>query len=270
MFSPYYAAARRRGTTDPQNYCALNVALYGKRKHWAMTERGRRSITRDATSFTIGPSALSWQDDALVIDIDEITVPFPSRFRGRVRVYPHAVTERAYALDDNCDHHWWPIAPSARVEVDLQSHALRWRGDGYLDSNFGKVPLEQSFISWDWSRAPLGDGAAVLYDVTRRDGSTQALALRFNAAAHAEDIAPPPGTSLKASKWQVRRNTRADNGEACVIKTLEDAPFYARSLISTRLLGQDTIGVHESLSLNRFANRAVQWMLPFRMPRAFL
>ena len=29
VFSPYYAWARRRGPADPQNHCALNVALYG-------------------------------------------------------------------------------------------------------------------------------------------------------------------------------------------------------------------------------------------------
>jgi carotenoid 1,2-hydratase len=53
-----------------------------------------------------------------------------------------------------------------------------------------------------------------------------------------------------------------------VRRTLEDTPFYARSVLQTRLLGQDAIAVHESLSLDRFRNPIVQAMLPFRMPRA--
>ena len=42
VFSPYYAWARRRGPSDPLRHCALNVALYGPRKRWAMTERARQ------------------------------------------------------------------------------------------------------------------------------------------------------------------------------------------------------------------------------------
>lgn len=267
MFSPYYAAARRRGTTDPENYCALNVALYGRRKRWTMTERGRAAVHRNAASFAIGPSALSWNGDTLTIDIDEITVPIPSRVRGRVRVHPKAMTSDAFALDTPRQHHWWPIAPCARVEVTLKQPALSWSGEGYLDSNFGSVPLEQSFLRWDWSRAPLRDGAAVLYDVTCRDGSEHSLALRFGAGGRAEDFAHPPSVALPPNGWRVARSTRSD-GTARVIDTLENAPFYARSLIATRLLGEDTTAMHESLALDRFANRVVQLMLPFRMPRA--
>jgi carotenoid 1,2-hydratase len=53
-----------------------------------------------------------------------------------------------------------------------------------------------------------------------------------------------------------------------VISTLEDAPFYARSLIGHRVDGEDAISMHESLDLDRFANPVVKAMLPFRMPRA--
>jgi carotenoid 1,2-hydratase len=30
VFSPYYAWARRKGQADPENHCALNVAIYSK------------------------------------------------------------------------------------------------------------------------------------------------------------------------------------------------------------------------------------------------
>jgi carotenoid 1,2-hydratase len=66
----------------------------------------------------------------------------------------------------------------------------------------------------------------------------------------------------------VRRLTRADAGHrAAVAQTLEDTPFYARSLVTTHLAGQPVQAVHESLALDRFANPIVQAMLPFRMPR---
>ena len=50
-------------------------------------------------------------------------------------------------------------------------------------------------------------------------------------------------------------------------RTLEDTPFYARSLLDTCLLGEPVHGVHESLDLERFRSGWVQMLLPFRMPR---
>ena len=58
VFSPYYAWARRHGSCDPLRHCALNVALYGKRRRWAMTERGDKAVQRGADFLAIGPSAL--------------------------------------------------------------------------------------------------------------------------------------------------------------------------------------------------------------------
>jgi carotenoid 1,2-hydratase len=64
------------------------------------------------------------------------------------------------------------------------------------------------------------------------------------------------------------RGTQCEAGhQARVVETLEDTPFYARSLVETRLAGETATCVHESLSLDRFDSRIVQLMLPFRMPR---
>jgi carotenoid 1,2-hydratase len=52
------------------------------------------------------------------------------------------------------------------------------------------------------------------------------------------------------------------------VRTAEDAPFYARSLLDSKLLGEPVSAVHESLSLDRFNARWVQLLLPFRMPRS--
>ena len=100
VFSPYYASARRRQAGDPLDHCALNVALYrpsGSR--WAMTERRRSALHRTADALAIGPSSVSWDGQALSISIAEVTVPFPSALRGRIRVFPTALADRTFSLD---------------------------------------------------------------------------------------------------------------------------------------------------------------------------
>lgn len=270
MFSPYYAWARRRGRGDPLNHCAVNVALYGKSgKRWAMTERPRSSVSRVTNAMSIGPSSASWNGTALTIAIDETTVPFPSRIRGTVRVLPSALTQQAFTLNAVGNHRWWPIAPRSRVEVALESPALRWQGDGYLDMNSGDAPLEDGFTTWQWARAATRDGAAILYEAHHRGGGNVDLALNCTSSGEIETFDPPALTNLKRTGWRVERSARSDTQQSPrVIDTLEDAPFYARSTISASLLGEPVTLMHESLSLDRFRMPVVQAMLPFRMPRA--
>ena len=59
----------------------------------------------------------------------------------------------------------------------------------------------------------------------------------------------------------------APTAEVAIVRTLEDAPFYARSELLTDVDGLSCATVHESLSMHRFVAPWVQCMLPFRMPR---
>lgn len=267
VFSPYYAWS---GRANPTDHAALNVALYSPgRYRWTMTERRAGSLVRERDACTVGPSSLVWDGNALTIDVAEVSVPLPRRVTGRVRIIPAALTDRTFPLDAAGAHVWWPIAPRARIEVAFDEPGLSWTGSGYLDCNFGSRPLESDFARWDWSRADLDDGAAVLYDVTRKDGSTLSLGLRFDRRGQVEELAPPQSVDLpRAPIWRMPRRTQAEAGESRVIKTLEDTPFYARSVLETRLFGQQTTAVHESLSLDRFSSPLVKLLLPFRMPRA--
>ena len=271
MFSPYYAWARQRDPlADPLRHCALNVALYGRGGHrWAMTERSGERVTRSADALCIGPSSIAWEGDVLVLHVDEVTAPRPSRIRGVVGLHPAALADCAYALDAAGRHRWSPIAPRARVEVDLDRPGLSWRGTGYLDSNAGDRPLAEDFTGWDWSRASLTGGrSAVLYDVTRRSGDVLSLALQFDADGRTHPFAPPPVAALPASAWRVARGTRSDAGTAArTLQRLEDGPFYARSVLEAQWLGEPVTAVHESLSLSRFNAGWVRLLLPFRMPR---
>ncbi|PPD44823.1 MAG: hydratase [Methylocystis sp.] len=265
VFSPYYAWS---GWADPLDHCAVNVALYGPRgARWAMTERGRQHVSRTRDALAIGPSSLEWRDGALAIRIDEISAPIPRRIRGEIIIEPRAINETQFMLEAQGRHVWRPIAPMARVSLNLDAPALKWSGHAYFDTNAGDEPLEGGFSFWTWSRATLSDGAAILYDAERRRESPLSLAMRFDAAGDLELLEPPPRALLPPTKWRVARHTRADDGAAQVLRSFEDTPFYSRSLISGKFHGERTDWVNESLSLDRFANPIVRLMLPFRMPR---
>jgi carotenoid 1,2-hydratase len=232
-----------------------------------MTERGRAASAPGPETFHIGPSALAWDGNALTVQINEFTVPLPTRLRGAVRVIPHALTGLELALDPAGDHLWRPIAPCARVEVEFEQPALRWSGEGYLDSNHGDGPLEDAFACWDWSRASVTDGTSVLYRATPREADDVSFALRFDRSGDMTDFESPPRVALAPTQWRLTRFSAADDGGVRIVSTLEDAPFYARSLLATRLQGRDAMAIHETLSLDRFRAGWVRALLPFRMPR---
>jgi carotenoid 1,2-hydratase len=272
VFSPYYRYQRWRGRPEAERHVALNVALYGgAAPRWTMTERGRGQLSRSATELAIGPSRLHWDGQALQIDIDEVCSPLPRRVRGSVRVHPQGLCTFSTALDGAARHRWGPIAPCARIEVDLGQPGLRWHGHAYLDSNEGDEPVDRAFRSWDWSRATLRDGStAVVYDVRPADASADAerlIAQRFTPDG-CTSFEPPARRVLPRSRWGLGRAQRGDAGTPVrVLQTLEDTPFYVRSIVGAALLGEPVTAVHETLHVPRLVSLPVQLMLPFRMPR---
>jgi carotenoid 1,2-hydratase len=237
-----------------------------------MTERGDRHVHRSADRFVIGPSSLAWGADGLTIAIDEWANPLPRRVRGTVRVRPGALTNFVAALDARGRHRWGPIAPCSRVEVELEQPGLRWSGHAYLDSNEGDEPITEAFTTWDWLRAPLPDGGTVVvYDVHGQAGRDDRLiGTRFWPDGRIGTLALPPRRRLAGTGWGIARGLRSEappGPQTTVLRTLEDTPFYARSLVRTQLDGQPLEAVHETLSATRFGRPWVQALLPFRMPR---
>ena len=233
-----------------------------------MTERRHDAVSAQTNSLAIGPSSVCWRGDALEFHVDEVTTPLPSRIRGKVRVFPNAITGHVVSLDAAGQHRWWPIAPCARIEVAMQRPALGWSGTAYWDCNNGDAPLENAVRRWHWSRAPVRDGTVIGYDVERRNSEPLSLALRFDRNGNAETFSPPNAVSAGRTGWVIDRQVQADTGHVpVVVRTLEDTPFYARSLVRTVLNGQAVTAMHESLLLDRFAKPWVQMLLPFRMPR---
>lgn len=267
VFSPYYAWS---GRGSPGDHCALNVALYGAQSRWAMTERSSRRVAIARDRFAIGASNLSWRDGELTIAIDERAAPLPFPVRGVVNVRPRALTDRTFMIDAEGRHRWRPLSPRASFTVEMQDPPLSWTGEGYLDSNDGDEPLEDAFRSWDWARLH-ADGAAplVLYDTVPRAGPPRRLAVEFDETGAVAERAAPAMSALPATAvFGMKRVLGADAaGRASVVRTLEDAPFYSRSIVATAIGGVRRRGFHESLSGDRLKSPLVRAMLPFRMPR---
>ena len=265
VFSPYYARSRARGAGDPREHCAINVGLYGRPRRWTMTERDARALRRDCASLSVGASSIAWHRDSLVIDIDERGTPVPHAVRGTIVVEAAPNDVPALALDGAGRHRWHPVAPCARVTVSLDSPRLRWEGPGYHDANTGDEPLEDGFASWHWSRARVGHETLISYDVRERSGAVRSIALLCSPGHAPREIELPPAVALPRSRWGIERAARGD--DARVVETLLDAPFYARSLVESRVGAHTALAMHESLDLDRFRAPWVRMMLPFRMPR---
>lgn len=266
VFSPYYFRARSRGRGDPEQFCAVNVALYGAAgKRWAMTERGASAVARETNLFRVGPSSLQWSGDHLRFSINERCTPLGQRLRGTVRAWPTVTSPVRYRIGSDDLHSWHCWSPQARVSVDFGPLGA-WQGEGYLDSNWGREPLEAGFRHWDWSRARSRDGSLIHYDVTRRDGSREVLSLRIGPDGKHHALEPPPCRPLGRAGWGVHRTPRGAAGLK-LLRGLEDTPFYTRSTLADERDGQPLVVMHESLSLDRFRQAWVRTLLPFRMPR---
>jgi len=265
VFSPYYFRARARGPADPEQYCAINVGLYRRRaRRWAMTERSAAALERGVEWFRVGPSRLDWDGDRLRIDVRERAAPFAQRLEGRIVVRPAFLNLRAFALDACALHTWQPIAPAGEIDVEFTKPAVRWHGDAYFDTNAGARALELDFERWNWSRTGGAGRTSITYAVTTTAGDERALALEFAGDGACREVDVPPVVPLEMTGWRVARETRAHSIPS-VVRTLEDTPFYARSVLQSP--DHDAPTMHESLSLARFRSAWVRTLLPFRMPR---
>jgi len=273
VFSPYYHWSGRH---RPENHVAFNVALYGRETSaWAMTERGHANLSQGKSFIQIGPSRLSYLDDGIDIDFNEMALPWPGhrlrpkRIRGRIRLRSQAFHDTSFVLDRPGAHAWWPVLPRARatVECDILPGG-GWQGTAYHDQNFGARPLETDFLGWDWARGEgPDDSALVLYDAVMRNGDRSTLSLSF-ADGVVSDLEVPSSKPLPRGGWGVKGGISCDTDQQPVrLARYEDTPFYTRSKIRTSLKGQSVDLMHETLDCRRLANPVVRMMLPFRMPR---
>lgn len=265
VFSPFYKRAVNRGATDPLDYCAINVALYRQNNaRWVMTESRRKDVDCQTHRFAVSGSTLCFDGSSLVIDIDERAAPLPRRVRGRLRIHPVAVTSHEFELDSRGRHLWWPFSPCARVEVAFEQPAVRWSGRGYFDTNRGVEPLHHGFDSWHWSRTHRAQHTDLTYNAIERSGAASALALRVDDHGGVATLPIQPKVELPPTRvWRAPRAVHMP-GTPVVLQTLEDTPFYARSILAAED-APNSITMHESLSLTRLRANWVTRLIPFRM-----
>jgi len=269
VFSPRRARVRDRGDDAGHwsAFCAVNVALEHRGvRRWIMTEHPRETVHRSAASLAIGRSSLRWTGDALEVVIDERSAPWRTRTRGRIRLCPAAMLQHTVALDGDGSHRWSPLAPAATVHAVFDEPWLRFDGHGYLDTNAGDGPLEEAFASWSWSRAIGRERTAIAYDVIARDGSAARRDLVVDRRGRLTAGDGGRRVELPRTAFGLRRPFHAPgDGGASLVSTLEDGPFYARSVVRTSLDGVSTLAMHEAVSLDRLRARWVRFLVPFRM-----
>lgn len=272
VFSPYYARSRAAGPSDPLAFNTMNVAYYGKEGGaWALTEQGPAALRRSTDSLAIGSSRLLLDSDgSLTVLLDEKTAPFGRTLRGRVHIVADAWRHESFALDRAGRHRWSPLALGAAATVDLELPRKRtWTGKAYVDTNFGVEPLERGFSSWDWSRSNGNGSTHVVYDVVRRDGTRGIIRRSFRDDGSSEPLEGVQVARLPRTRWGVQRVVPSDVGSrARVVRSLEDTPFYARTLAETTLGGERHHLVHETVDMDRFESGWVRFLIPFRMRRA--
>lgn len=266
VFSPYYFRSRRRPPARAEEHVSLNVILYGRGSNrWCMTERGAAALCQRPDRLEIGPSQVHLTDSELAIDVRERATPLGQSVEGRIRLSFEQISDQCFELDGQGSHWWWPIAPQAKIQVAMTQPDLHWEGSGYLDANSGEHPLESAFNSWNWCRGhSAGKGCEIHYDAQLRNGEEKRLSLRMDDQGRLRRTDTPGVRHLpKGPIWRVARPARIDAEIPWRIRTLEDTPFYTRSLVET----DASQYMHESLDLKRFCKPWVQWLLPFRMPR---
>jgi carotenoid 1,2-hydratase len=98
--------------------------------------------------------------------------------------------------------------------------------------------------------------------------SSNILALRFASGEKPEAFSPGVRQSLGRTAWGIHRHSFREGEKATRLEeSLEDTPFYARSVIRATMLGHDVVAMHETLDARRFSSPWVQSLLPWRMPR---
>jgi carotenoid 1,2-hydratase len=272
VFSPAYYRAQARGLADPYRHCALNVALYSPgASRWAFTHYGRHKVRCTPHELDLASNHMHWSSHELSCELDERCAPWPHRVQGSVRLDTRLQSGLRLALSADGRHTWQALVPRGRVSVAFEHPKLQWEGIGYFDSNCGIEPLHRGFRTWTWLRAHHRDSTFVVYDAQPVRGPPIVHALRFGHEEVHRLSQPLQHIDQRKSIWRMRRDIAADvGGAATVLRTLESAPFYERSLVRTSLAGMPVTAMHESLSLERFQSAWVRALLPFRIRRSRL
>ena len=248
VFSPYYAWS---GMGRPRQSLRRQCRALWPARHALGDDRARprQSVSARATFCRSDRARCEWRDGSLTIRVDEIAAPLPKRYPRRDRCRSRWRSMRQeFTLETKGSHVWRPIAPVARVSLDLDApepalerprlfrHQRRRRAARTepLPSGHGRAPT--SATTPQSSTTPNGAAKAPL-----------SLALRFDARrAASRTLDPPPVAPLPPTNWRVQRRTRAEDGSRrrrcaarghallCALARLGAASRASRSIGCTR------------------------------------
>ena len=269
-FSPFYLRALAKGEALADDFCAVNVVLYrGRRKLWTFTEFVREATHHGSDQLAIGENTFSLDGDGVTLRFSTRSPLIGAKLRGTVKLEPSALFDVTHGLDGAKKHAWFPMAPISRATVTLEEPKLSFSGEAYFDGNRGCEPLGAGFDRWHWMRGPAADkkGSSIIYDAKDRGGNWTRFSRVFRPDGQSEVIALDNDQRLPRSRWLLERTTRVASDErAWLDRTLESAPFYARSVVSIRD-GKDRerLAMHEVMDVSRFRRRLIQAAFYLRM-----
>ena len=261
-FSPYYRRAASGQAADPFRHNALFFALYrGGRLHaYHFTRFPPAQIAAGAAM----PLDLRFGDNRLTTTPPgewHLTLSDENANRRRLDAAlsfaaPPPVPVGAEEAAPESSHSWLPAAPFCRVEGRLMlreahnpgAEEIRFRGTGYHDHNWGRLPFSAEIRDWYWARAALdGERAAILYHVRPRRGKeavSHFLLFERGRLAH-HDLAPRvrlsrPAVNAFGTVYAIRLEVVSGGWSARFefAGRLDSAPFYVRALCAATLEGE--------------------------------
>jgi carotenoid 1,2-hydratase len=273
VFSPFYRAARKTAGANTSllsalDFCTFNIALHSTSgSRFCLTERSREAVSLEATRLQVGANYIERTGTGVRLALSDTTCPIPRPLVGTVDVHFQARgAKQPYTLDPHWLHRWQPLCTVAQVSVSLTAPKLVFRGQAYFDSNEGDAPIEDAFQSWQWSRGIGASGESVVqYDCVFRDGGRSERTFRVQGGETTEIASPQTqAVHLRRTLFAMPRIARLE-AESTDLRTLLDAPFYARSAFESSIGGAKATFVHEAVDMDRFVHPLVQRALPYRM-----
>jgi len=262
LFSPRYSASLSRGGR-PQEYCAVNFALYrnGVRRQWVLSEYAGVQREDGGRTLRIGQSRLHYAETgSLSLEVNERTTPWGRPAVARLLLWPRSEKHAELPLDAQGAHFWQPLAPRAEARLTLPLENFEAQGHGYHDTNHGLEPLGRSVASWRWARIHRADATYVDYHLPGKEGGLIQVKASENRVTVQRGGAAERLPEFSTWGLKVPRQVRVGEALFPSGRLLESAPFYARfegHQDDTHVLG-------EVADFRRFHSPFIRWMAHFR------
>lgn len=283
-FSPYYRLAALRHQANPLDHNAVFVALYRFGRlyayHFTRFPRAQIEVTaRLPGSLRFGPNRLTMNGtgDCRLTLADENANR--RLLQGDLRfVFPPLVSQAMEDPRADETHFWLPAAPACRVSgrITLRetqnsgAEEIAFRGHGYHDHNWGRLPFADSIRDWYWARVTLErERAALLYHV--RSQSVEKRTSHLLLFESGRLVHHNAGAQVRLSRTAVSgfgtvyaTQLLAESGDlrACfrLGARLDSAPFYLRTLCSADVTWRQTTGQGQGIG-EYLRPRILSWPL---------